>query len=615
MEIFFSVLTLFGGLAMFLYGMKLMGNSLKESSSGTFKKAMEMVTNNPIKAFLLGMLVTAIIQSSTATIVITAGLVVAGVLSVHQSLGIIIGANVGTTITGQIIRLLDVGKDGASWINIFKPDSLAPIALIIGIVLIMTNRPKNSKAVGNIAIGFGILFMGLITMTSAVEGSGVGDLFSSLGSNPVTGYITGAIVSFVLQSSSAAVGILQAIGSAPGSTLTFASIYAVIIGIFLGDCITTGIVCWIGGEKDSKRVGLINIIFNIGKSILAFLGVFIAFKLGWLDGLWTTKATSGLIANTNTVFNLVAAILLLPTVGLYEKLAYKVIREDKEEDEKKNKYKSKIEALNPAFFDTPALALNSCFELMQTTFNASRDNIDRALKLIDDFDEKLFKELQDEEVQIDRMTDEGSKYLVGLLPHLQDENHTAIVNQYYKVISEFESLGDYAVHIADIAQSLDKDDYKFSVKARAELQVLYDLIGEILDYTELAFSKRDKEACYKIETMAQVAVEMMSRIKSNHLKRMSKGECSSYLDANFSNLLMELGRATNACSNVAQATMLRIKPKIAGREHSYFESMREGENEKFNERYKEEYNRFFSKLDELDDTDYAKKSEISAFNE
>ena len=220
----FDILTLFGGLAMFLYGMRLMGDGLKESSSGALKKAMESVTNNPVKAFLLGLGVTAIIQSSTATIVITSGLVAAGLLTLHQSLGIIIGANVGTTVTGQIIRLLDLDSSGGtSWLQIFKPSSLAPIALIIGIIVIMGGRFRNSRQIGNIAIGFGILFSGLLNMTSAVtvltESGAVESLFTGLGNNPILGYVTGAGVAFVLQSSSATIGILQAF-SASGR-LTF----------------------------------------------------------------------------------------------------------------------------------------------------------------------------------------------------------------------------------------------------------------------------------------------------------------------------------------------------------------------------------------------------------
>ena len=262
---FFDILSLLGGLAMFLYGMRLMGDSLKENSSGTLKAVMEKVTDNAFKAFILGIAVTALIQSSTATIVITAGLVGAGILSVRQSLGIIVGANVGTTVTGQIIRLLDLNASGdTSVLRFFQPSTLAPIALIIGIVLIMTGVLKNSRSIGNIAIGFGILFSGLLNMTSAVNAlqkSGVVEqLFSGQGDNPFLGYLTGAAVAFTLQSSSAAVGILQAFSSS--GFLTFKAIYSVIVGIYLGDCVTTAIVIYIGANREARRVGIINIMYK-----------------------------------------------------------------------------------------------------------------------------------------------------------------------------------------------------------------------------------------------------------------------------------------------------------------------------------------------------------------
>ena len=238
----FDVISLLGGLAMFLYGMRLMGDSLKENSSGALKLAMEKVTNNPFKAFILGVLVTALIQSSTAMIVITAGLVGAGILTLHQALGIIVGANVGTTVTGQIIRLLDIDSSGAAWLRFFQPSTLAPVALILGMVLIMGNFVKNAKSVGSIAIGFGILFSGLLNMTGSVhnlaQSGAIEKLFSGLGENPFLGYLTGAGVAFALQSSSVTVGILQAFSSS--GLLTFKAIYAVIVGIYLGDCVTTG---------------------------------------------------------------------------------------------------------------------------------------------------------------------------------------------------------------------------------------------------------------------------------------------------------------------------------------------------------------------------------------
>ena len=234
-----NVISLLGGLALFLYGMRLMGDSLKENSGATMRLIMEKVTDNPVKAFLLGVVVTALIQSSTATIVITSGLVGAGILTLHQSLGIIIGANVGTTVTGQIIRLLDLDASGGSFLRYLQPSTLAPVALIVGMLIIMTGFLKNSKSVGSIAVGFGILFTGLMNMTGAVKSlteSGIVEkLFSGLGDNPFVGYLTGAGVAFALQSSSATIGILQAFSA--GGVLTFKAIYAVIVGIYLGDCV------------------------------------------------------------------------------------------------------------------------------------------------------------------------------------------------------------------------------------------------------------------------------------------------------------------------------------------------------------------------------------------
>ncbi len=261
----FNVITLFGGLAMFLYGMRIMGDGLKAGSSGTLKKAMERITGTPAKAFFLGLAVTAVIQSSTATIVLTSGLVGAGIISLHQSMGIIIGANVGTTITGQIIRLLDLNSSGTWFLEFFKPSTLAPLALIMGIIIIMGVKSDTSQRAGQIIIGFGILFSGLLNMTDAVavlSDSGIlGQLFFRLNDNPVLGYLAGAGVAFMLQSSSATVGILQAFSTS--GQLTFGGIYAVLVGVYLGDCVTTAIVCNIGAKPEAKRVGIVNILFNL----------------------------------------------------------------------------------------------------------------------------------------------------------------------------------------------------------------------------------------------------------------------------------------------------------------------------------------------------------------
>ena len=448
---FFDILSLLGGLAMFLYGMRLMGDSLKENSSGTLKTVMEKVTDNALKAFVLGVAITALIQSSTATIVITSGLVGAGILSLRQSLGIIIGANVGTTVTGQIIRLLDLNASGdSSFLRFFQPSTLAPIALIIGIILIMTRLFRNSKSIGNIAIGFGILFSGLLNMTSAVkalqESGMVERLFSGLGDNPLLGYLTGAGVAFVLQSSSAAIGILQAF-SASGF-LTFKAIYSVIVGIYLGDCVTTAIVCYIGANREAKRVGVVNILFNLSKTVLVLVVITVIHHLGLLDGLWDQTVNSGMIANTNTIFNLGCAICLFPLLPVYEKLSGRIVRKEKE---KEDPHGELIKALNPVFFSTPALALQSCYNMLKTMFSLSRGNLERAQQQLEEYNPARQEIIDAEEMQIDRLTDHLSRYLVELLPHLKSDLHVSMLNQYYKVTTEFERLGDQAVNISNIA--------------------------------------------------------------------------------------------------------------------------------------------------------------------
>ncbi len=597
----FDILSLLGGLAMFLYGMRLMGDALKENSSGALKRAMEQVTNNPIKAFFLGLAVTALIQSSTATIVITSGLVGAGILTLHQSLGIIIGANVGTTVTGQIIRLLDLNASGGtSWLRFFQPSTLAPVALILGMVLIMGfQRLRNSKSIGNIAIGFGILFSGLLNMTGAVnalsESGMIENLFSGLGANPFLGYLTGAGVAFMLQSSSATIGILQAF-SASG-LLTFKAIYAVIVGIYLGDCVTTAIVCSIGAKAEARRVGIVNILFNLSETVLVLAVVTIIHRMGLLDSLWDRTVNSGIIANTNTIFNLTCAITLMPLIGIYEKLSRKIVKDDPGAEQK---YKDKLDALNPAFFDTPAIALNSCYEVLATMFRSARSNIEKSFTLLEKFDHGVYREIQEEENEIDQMTDRMSHYTVELLPHLHNEMHVSILDQYYKVTAEFERLGDHAVNISGNASTLAKNGTSYSALAISELHILENALYKLLDLAEAAFKKRDIEAAEQIEPLVLVVKELISSLKKNHLKRMSSGECSVIADASFTNLMVDTGRIADICSNIGIATVVRVRPELADHEHLYYEKLHEGGNKEFDAAFDKAHDLYFTQLKGLE---------------
>ena len=593
---FFDILSLLGGLAMFLYGMRLMGDSLKENSSGTLKAVMEKVTDNALKAFVLGVAITALIQSSTATIVITSGLVGAGILSLRQSLGIIIGANVGTTVTGQIIRLLDLNASGdSSFLRFFQPSTLAPIALIIGIILIMTRLFRNSKSIGNIAIGFGILFSGLLNMTSAVkalqESGMVERLFSGLGDNPLLGYLTGAGVAFVLQSSSAAIGILQAF-SASGF-LTFKAIYSVIVGIYLGDCVTTAIVCYIGANREAKRVGVVNILFNLSKTVLVLVVITVIHHLGLLDGLWDQTVNSGMIANTNTIFNLGCAICLFPLLPVYEKLSGRIVRKEKE---KEDPHGELIKALNPVFFSTPALALQSCYNMLKTMFSLSRGNLERAQQQLEEYNPARQEIIDAEEMQIDRLTDHLSRYLVELLPHLKSDLHVSMLNQFYKVTTEFERLGDQAVNISNIATKLSVNNTSFSDTCKKELGILQELINDLLDDAEKAFVESSEEAASAIEPKVHVVNDLIGEMTRNHFNRMSAGECSLLADAIFSNLMAEYKRVAGTCSNTGMATLVRIHPELASREHLFLETLDKTGDNGYRTILEETHRKYFDQL-------------------
>lgn len=592
---FFSIIGLFGGLAMFLYGMRLMSGTMKENASGTLKVVMEKMTNNPFKAFLLGILFTAIIQSSTATIVITSGLVAAGVIHYKNSVGIIMGANVGTTVTGQVIRLLDIDSNGAKWLQYFKPSTLAPIALIIGIVMIMFMKFKNSDSIGSIAVGFGILFSGLVNMTNSVSvlnETGIFDrMFSGLGNSPVVGYITGATVAFILQSSSATIGILQTF--AASGLLTFKAIYAVLVGIYLGDCVTTAIVCSIGAKADAKRVGIMNILFNLSETVVVLAVVAIGHQFGLFDSIWNETITSGGIANTNTVFNLGCSILLFPMQGVYIKLAKIIVKDEKVPD---NPYSDKIAALNPLFYSTPAIAFKSCYDALLAMFDAASANIDRAFSVLEHYDEKTVEVIKNEESNIDMLADRISSYLVRFSKELSMESHISILNQYYRDVDEFERLGDHAVNIAEAAETLKNHNTDFSQEAKAEIMISADLLREVLVLARQSFAKRDLETAEKIEPLEEVVDDLTSALKDNHLKRLLEGVCNEYTDCCFLNLLVDIERISDVCSNIGIATIVRVHPELAGRSHEYTSALHSGSNEQFNTLYTEAHERYFAKL-------------------
>ncbi len=598
----FSILDLFGGLAMFLYGMKIMGNGMKEGASGSLKVAMEKVTNNPFKAFLLGMVITAIIQSSTATIVITCGLVGAGILTLHQSMGIVIGAKVGTTITGQIIRLMDIESGTAGILKLFQPSTLAPVALIIGIVIMMGKEFKNSKILSTVLIGFGILFTGLLAMTDAVdvlsETGAFDSMFSVLGNSPVIGYLVGVVVSFILQSASATIGILQSFSMS--GQLTFHAVYPVIVGVYLGDCVTTAIVACIGAKAEARRVAITNVVYNLIETVMVFAVIGIAYQVGLLNNLWNATATSGMIANANTIFNLGSALVMLPFTGLLEKAGTALVKDDPVEV---TKYADKLEALNPQFLQTPALALKSCYDVLSTMYVAARLNIEKAIVLIRDYDPKVFEEIKEEEDNIDLLADRLSGYLEILSSAVHTPELASILNQYYSDVNEFERLGDYAMNVAEVAQDMNKKNIMFSENAFHELDVLTELLEEILNRAETAFDHRDIEAARSIEPLEEVVDDVVEALKGSHLDRLHRNLCNVFNGTNYMDLLSNLERISDICSNIGLATLARVEPEITSTTHDYAYALHHGKDEAFNAAYNAAHKEYFDKLEQYIEQD------------
>ena len=420
MEIFHAIIKLLGGLAMFLYGIEVMGDGLKNSSGAALKRILEKVTGNVLVGVLTGTLVTAVIQSSTATIVLTVALIGAGVLNLKQAVSIVLGANIGTTVTAQIIRLSSI-EAGDNWIlMLFNTDTLAPVALVVGIILLMFIKTKSAKTIGDIFIGFGILFVGLDLMTSAVEPLSQTEAFRNVLmqlNNPVLGIAAGLILTVIVQSSSAMVGMLQAL-SVSGA-MTFSMVYPVIMGINLGTCVTTAMVCSIGTSKDAKRTGVVHIAFNtIGTILFMLVMTLLQSKMVFGASFWSSPVDSGGIANFQTVFNLLTAIALLPFTNQLVKLSMAIVRDDKPEQQRH----PEMHTLDDKLYISPAVAVAEATKAVAAMGAVARDNFVRGLsQLVDKLDPAQFPEIDADEDCLDQFADEADRFLIGLSKAVETE--------------------------------------------------------------------------------------------------------------------------------------------------------------------------------------------------
>ena len=484
MVVFYRIVALLGGLSMFLYGMRVMGDGLKASSGGAMKEALSKVTNNPALSFLLGVLVTCVIQSSTATIVLTVGLVGAGFLTFRQSIGIVLGANVGTAITAQIIRLMDLKSAEDSLLYFFKADNLAPLALVIGIALIMFSKRGSHKNMGSIACGFGVLFMGLIYMSGAVAAFSdkMSGLLVSFENNYFLQFLAGVGVTAVIQSSSAVVGIIQSIASSIG--VEFCGIFAVIIGVNIGDCITTYIVCRIGASPEQKRTATVHVLYNIFAATLIIVVLTILRYTGIIsDNLWTMPLDSGGVANIHGIFRLVPAVLFLPFSGLFATVAEKLIPEIPKEPEDIEIEKA-LNELDPLLITSPVLALSQVEHLIGHMSDIALHNYDACVRQIYEYDAARDGRINQREIILDRVIDRANEYVVSISPYVVRDRDNRNQNFQIKALRCFERIGDLAVNIAKAVDVMRDNNQQLTDYAKTELRLAVDAIYEILDLTQ-----------------------------------------------------------------------------------------------------------------------------------
>jgi len=592
MEILTAIIQLLGGLAMFLYGIELMGDGLKNSSGAALKRVLEKVTGNVLMGVITGALVTAVIQSSTATIVLTVALIGAGVLNLKQAVSIVMGANIGTTVTAQIIRLGSIESDGSWLLWLFDTDTLAPIALIIGIVLLMFIKKKTAKPIGDICIGFGVLFVGLSLMTDGVKPLIGTDAFTSfvgfLG-NPWFGIAFGLILTVIVQSSSATVGMLQTVASVPGSGITFAMAYPVIMGINLGTCVTTAMVCSIGSSRDAKRTGVVHIAFNTIGTVLFLAVMLIMQKLSVFGAqYWIREVDSGVIANFQTVFNLITAIVLIPFADWLVKLSVLIVKDEKE----KGHTFPELHTLDENLYISPAVAVAEATKAVAAMGNLARINLEKGCRILQKYDPVLVSEIDKVEDNLDRFADRADHFIIGLSKNVETEQDDRQLDLLMQTVPSFERIGDYATNLVELSERLQSESASFSESAKRELSIICSAVNEVLDITINAFSKSDNEEAKAIEPLEETIDDMVMILRDRHTKRLKNGSCSVGSGLVFMEALTYLERVSDHCSSIAVMMLARNNEAILQNHYDYLREIHAGNDVAYlaeRERRREQY--------------------------
>ncbi|MBQ7859347.1 MAG: Na/Pi cotransporter family protein [Faecalibacterium sp.] len=586
----FNVFTLMGGIAMFLYGMDLMGKSLEQTAGSKLQGILSKMTSNPVKGLLLGLAVTAVIQSSGATTVMAVGFVNSGLMTLSQAIGVIMGANIGTTVTGWLLSLS--GLEGESFLTqMLNPDAWSPILGFVGIFMYMICKGVK-HGVGKIMLGFAILMFGMDTMTTAMKPLAgepwFMELFLSF-QNPILGMIAGAVLTAVLQSSSAAVGILQAL-SATGA-VTYSSAMPIIMGQNIGTTITA-LLSSTGANKNAKRTAFVHLYFNLIGSVVFLVG-FYALNAVLKFSFFNAQIDTFGIAIVHTAFNVITTALLLPFNKMLEKLAIATV------PDAPNEGKEKHELLDERLLATPSVAVNRAVIVGGDMAEISRTAILQAISTVHKWDAVLADEIQRKEKAVDHYEDVLGTYLIKLCTKRLSPEDYHSVNTLMHTIGDFERISDYATNIIEATQDMKEKGIKFSKGAMEDLHVLESALCDILERTVDAFQKGDCYLAGKIEPMEEVIDGLVREVKARHIARMQAGTCSIEHGFILDDLLTSYERVADHCSNIAVAMVEVAEDKFDT--HEYLDHVRSGKSAKFEERYEKYRGRYTFKDEEPDE--------------
>ena len=587
---FFMIVSLLGGLALFLYGMSMLGSGLEKLSSGRLEQTLEKLTNNVFKGVLLGALVTGAIQSSSATTVIVVGLVNARILKLRQAIGVIMGANIGTTITSHILRLSDLSSDNF-FLMLLKPSTLAPLVGIIGILLVMGGKKQKYKTMGEILLGFCILFTGMFNMEAAVrplsESPQFANLFASF-SNPVIGVLVGAGVTAIIQSSSASIGILQALSST--GIITWSSAVPIILGQNIGTCITP-ILASIGASKNAKRTAAVHLSFNIIGTIVFLIIIYTIQSLSPFS-FWDLPIDKGGIANFHTLFNVSVTLMFLPFVSLLEKMVVRLIPDQQNTDE----VDDPAIALDDRLLTSPGLAIQHCRNAVLQMGKLARKNFSASVRQLEQYNHKEVEKIREREDTIDRLEDRLGNYILKIPQDNLSEESSATISALLHILSEFERIGDYSINLVEFAENMESTGAEFSPQAKFELITIGEAVKEAIDMAVGCFEKQDLALAETIEPLEEVVDQMQETLKDRHINRLRNGQCTVDAAFPFVESLSCLERISDHCSNIGIYMISYVRGSEELDHHTYIMQLHSGDVGHYNEQFRRYTEKYYDQI-------------------